>query len=290
MLGVEAGRLNAALAAAGFGGALLRSPFELSKAAEPCSACPDDRTLLLGWLGTVGDDEVGTARPGVHSLAEIGLLRLTCQRSSVVCSVSRAADLWPESLGCLVAVERWTYVPERRISCDGAHLEIDGELITLLPPRTPPPPRPTRTFGVSDLVTRASRRAPHRLLVLRGVVTAISEVCTSRETDEGRGSQPEIEEDAGGALGEAAGGGEEVAEVAAARSGQRKKRLFGSASASPSQRRSGAGRGSAEPYFMVEIADTGTSAGGDGEANGEGAATVIVLSGARACRWRHLLP
>ena len=133
MLGVEAGRLNAALAAAGFGGALLRSPFELSKAAEPCSACPDDRTLLLGWLGTVGDDEVGTARPGVHSLAEIGLLRLTCQRSSVVCSVSRASDLWPESLGCLVAVERWTYVPERRISCDGAHLEIDGELITLLP-------------------------------------------------------------------------------------------------------------------------------------------------------------
>ena len=48
MLGVEAGRLNAALAAAGFGGALLRSPFELSKAAEPCSACPDDRTLLFG--------------------------------------------------------------------------------------------------------------------------------------------------------------------------------------------------------------------------------------------------
>ena len=67
MLGVEAGRLNAALAAAGFGGALLRSPFELSKAAEPCSACPDDRTLLLGWLGTVGDDEVGTARPGVRN-------------------------------------------------------------------------------------------------------------------------------------------------------------------------------------------------------------------------------
>ena len=295
MLGVEGGRLHAALATAGCAGASLprlRLPFELSKAAEPCSACPDDRTLLLGWLSTVGDDEVGPARPGVHSSAEVGLLRLTCQRSSVVCSVSRAADLWPESLGCLVAVALWTYVPERRTSCDGAHLEIDGELITLLPPRTPPPLRPIRTFGVSDLVTRASRRAPHRLLVLRGEVTAISEVCTSHETDEGHGSQPEIEEDAEEAAGEAAAGAKEAvaaAEVAAARNGQRKKRLFASTSASPSQRKNGAGDGSVDPYFLVELADTGTSADGDGEGSGESAATVLVLSGVRACRWRHLL-
>ena len=287
MLGVEGGRLHAALAATGLGGARLRTPFELSKAAEPCSACPDDRTLLLGWLSTVGDDEVGPARPGVHSSAEVGLLRLTCQRSSVVCSVSRAADLWPESLGCLVAVALWTYVPERRTSCDGAHLEIDGELITLLPPRTPPPPRPIRTFGVSDLVTRASRTAPHRLLVLRGEVTAISEVCTSRETDEGHGSQPASEESAEEAVGKAAAGSKEA--VAAARNGQRKKRLFASASASPSQRKGGAGSGSVDPYFLVELADTSTSADGDGEGNGEGAATVLVLSGVRACRWRHLL-
>ena len=40
---------------------------------------------------------------------------------------------------------------------------------------------------------------------------------------------------------------------------------------------------------MVELADTRTSADAAGEDNGEGAATVIVLSGARACRWRHLL-
>ena len=287
LLGVECERLHAALASAGWGGARLRSPFELSRAAEPCSACPDDCTLLLGWLSTVGDNEVGPARPGVHSSAEVGLLRLTCQRSSVVCSVSRAAELWPESLGCLVAVALWTYVPERRASCDGAHLEIDGELLTLLPPRTPPPPRPMRTFGVGDLV----RRAPHRLLVLRGEVTAISEVSTSREADAGRGSQPDVEEEAEEAMGEAVAGAKEeaaaAAEVAASRNGQRKKRLFASASASPSQRKSGAASSTVDPYFLIELADTGTA--GDGEGSGECAATVLVFSGVRACRWRHLL-
>ncbi len=178
LLGVEPERLRAALEAAGCNGPSLslRTTFELAQAAQPCAAAPDGSDLLLGWLSSVGDDEGDPAHAGVHSSEHVGLLRLTCQRSSVVCSVSRAADAWPESFGRLIAVASWTYVPE--IDADSPHLEIDGELITLLPPRTPPPKLETRAFSVREMVRRSE---PQKMLRLRGEVTAISEVTTSNQ-------------------------------------------------------------------------------------------------------------
>ena len=155
----------------------LLTPDQLPR--EPRDSSSATVTLLVGWLSTVGDSEGDAPPPNRHTSAEVGLLRLTCVRESVVCSVSTDARPSPELLGCLVATRCWLHVPER--GAMARHVEIDGPLVRCLAPRAPQPARPAskQSLTVGGAVAAASG-GKARLLHVRGELTALSELCTSR--------------------------------------------------------------------------------------------------------------